>query len=205
MFRRSERQEAEELRSRFIANREKVRSWLTDWDCPEVEWPDFADIPHSSSALPGDEQKWLQQRAPFITDYWWLFEGRSVTPDVTHAHGMWQFGQRHEFESLDIEIRCTVLDPGYFAEKLALAAHAANLEGWREGDLRPLYDWLLEGADPRPIGHGVRGQQRAGFILFEFRRWPLSVSGPGFAAQLNIKMTETGLDGAPLDGDGRST
>ncbi|WP_228002681.1 hypothetical protein [Nocardia australiensis] len=205
MIRRSKRQEADELRSEFIANREKVRSWMTDWDCREVVWPAFPDVPQPWSVLPGEERSWLQHHAPYITDYGWLLVGESVSQAITHVHGHWRFGQRHEFESLDIDIRCTVLDPGYLAETLALGAHAANLTGWREDDLQPLYEWLFAGADTRPPHHGVRGQKRTGLILFEFRRWPRVIDGPGIIAQLNMKLTETTLDGSPLDENGGST
>jgi hypothetical protein len=30
----------DELRARFLANRERVRSWLEAWDIPEVVWTD---------------------------------------------------------------------------------------------------------------------------------------------------------------------
>ncbi|WP_227979507.1 hypothetical protein [Nocardia spumae] len=204
MFRRSRPHGADELRSRFTANRERVRSWTVDWDCPEVEWPDFPDIPRPWSVAPGDEGDWLQRHAPFLAEYSWLLEARPIAQAVTSVHGYWSFGPRHEFQALDIEIRCTVLDPVYLAEKLALGAHAANLDGWREDDLGPLYEWLLDGADTRPPSHMVRGHKRSGFILFEFRRAPRVLEGPGIIAKLTMQPTVTALDGSPLNSEGET-
>jgi hypothetical protein len=205
MFRKAERKRTNELRSAFIANREKVRSWLSGWDCPEVSWPPFKDVPQPWAVSPADQRGWVQRDAPSITDYWWLIEGASASRHVTHAHGHWKFGQRHEFESLDIEIRCTVLDPHYVAEKLALAAQAADLKGWQEGDLQSVYEWLFAGADTSPPHVAVRGQNRTGFIVFTFNRWPQVFDGPGIIAQLNMTLTDTALDGSPLNDIGRST
>jgi hypothetical protein len=44
---------AEELRERFLANRAKFRSWIVDWDCPELQWPEVSAIPPVGCARAG--------------------------------------------------------------------------------------------------------------------------------------------------------
>ncbi|PSK67925.1 hypothetical protein B0E53_00196 [Micromonospora sp. MH33] len=72
MFGRSKRQDADALRERFIANREKVRSWISGWDCPEVEWPDVPEIPFPWVVRQVDEPMWLKRHAPFMDEYGWV-------------------------------------------------------------------------------------------------------------------------------------
>ncbi|MEU1689898.1 hypothetical protein [Micromonospora sp. NPDC005707] len=201
MFRRSQRQDVDTLRERFLANREKVRSWIGGWDCPEVEWPEFAEIPHPWVVTQADERMWLKRHAPFLDEYGWILEARPVARGVSQVVAHWQFGEGHEFERLDIDFR-SVADPPYLAEKLALGAHTADLKGWQEADLQGVYTWLFEGIDSRPLGEMVRGQQRSGFILFQLTRWPHSSSE--INVRLRMTLTDTALDGTPLTGAGES-
>ncbi|MEV6655429.1 hypothetical protein [Nocardia fluminea] len=194
VFRRSKPRDVDALRSRYLANREQVTTWIAEWDCPEVEW----------RPLPEVDRDLLKYHAPYLPQYEWLVEGSPIVPQITAAYGYWRFGELHAFESLDIRIECTLLDPGYLAEKLALGVDAAHLDGWLADDLQPLYEWLFEGADTRPPTDAVRGQQRTGFLLFDFSRWPGLMSGPGVRAELKISKTRIGLDGSPLDDSGVS-
>ena len=94
MFRRSNErapQVADELREKFITNREQVRSWLTGWDCPELTWPPFAEVPQPWVVRPGEERGWLNRHAPSMTEYRWLCIGQPTIPDVTHGFGLWEF------------------------------------------------------------------------------------------------------------------
>lgn len=144
---------------------------------------------------------WLQRHAPFMDEYGWILEARPVSQGVSHVVANWQFGEGHAFDRLDIEFR-SVADPPYLAEKLALAAHAAALTGWREADLQGLYAWLLEGVDSRPLGEMVRGQHRSGFILFGLTRWPHSSTE--INVRLQMTLTDTALDGTRLNSAGES-
>jgi len=199
MSRRSERQGVEELRSKFVANREKVRSWTADWDCPEIEWPPFPEVPRPWVVLPGGEEGWLAQHAPFMEEYHWLLEARPRADGISQVWASWWFGAGHEFERLEIEFR-SFADPQYLAEKLALGADAAALEGWQREDVQGLYAWLFEGLDSRPMDDMVQGNNRTGFILFHILRSPLSTNE--IAARLRITLTTTTIDGTPLDEQG---
>jgi len=193
--------EIAQLRDRFVANREQVRSWTGRWDCPEVRWPEFTDIPSPWVVPPGDEQDWLDRHAPFLDGYQWFLQAQPVAQGVSQVVATWSFAERHAFERLDIEMR-TFADPRYLSEKLALGAHAAQLKGWQDEDLRGLFEWLLQGLDSRPISDMVRGQRRSGFILFEILRSPHSQQE--ITARLRMTLTDVALDGSPLNNDGRS-
>lgn len=198
---RPTRAEITQLRARFVANREQVRSWTGRWDCPEVRWPEFSDVPSPWVVLPAEREDWLERHAPFLDAYRWLLEARPVATGVSRVVGNWEFGPGHTFERLHIEMR-TFADPAYLAEKLALGAHAAQLKGWQDDDLPGLYEWLLQGMDSRPMADMVRGQRRSGFILFEVIRSPHSHQE--INAQLRMTLTDVALDGSPLNRDGRS-
>jgi hypothetical protein len=202
MSRRPKRQDVDALRARFVANREKVRSWISDWSCPEVEWPDFRQTPSPWSIPDSDERMWLQRHAPFLDEYWWLLEARPVTEGVSRVIAHWHFGERHRLKRLEVDIR-SYADPAYLAEKLALAAHAAALEGWWEQDVHGLHAWLFEGIDSRPMSDMVRGQQRIGFILFEILRTPHSRTE--IDARLRMTLAKTTLSGNPLNNAGESS
>lgn len=201
MFRRSQRQDVDALREKFLANRERVRSWIGGWDCPEVEWPELAEIPLPWVVRQADERMWLKRHAPFMNEYAWILEARPVAQGVSQVVAHWQFGEGHEFDRLDIDFR-SFADPPYLSEKLALGAHAAGLKGWQEGDLQGVYAWLFEGIDSRPMGEMVRGQHRSGFILFQLTRWPHSRTE--INVRLRMTLTGTALDGTALNSAGES-
>lgn len=54
----------------FVANRDRVRSWLDDWDFPEVAWPMASAIPSPWVVAPGPQQMWFEQHAPHMPQYW---------------------------------------------------------------------------------------------------------------------------------------
>lgn len=78
MFGGSERQRADELRAKFLVNWEKVGSWVADWDCPEIAWPEVSVIPLPWVVGEEEEQEaeqtWLEHHAPFTDQYQWLLE-----------------------------------------------------------------------------------------------------------------------------------
>ncbi|MGK5531266.1 hypothetical protein [Streptomyces sp. URMC 129] len=189
------------LRARFLANREKVRSWFAGWECPEIEWPEFREVPLPWVVARGEEQRWLEHHAPFMDTYLWLLQARSPQRGISQVRASWSFGAGHAFDRLEIGFRSWA-DPDYLAEKLALGAHAAALRGWREEDVRELHAWLFQGLDSRPMGDGVRGQKRIGFVLCHLVRAP--VSRTEIAARLRVTLTDTALDGSPLDAEGRT-
>lgn len=200
MFRRSKRPDVDALRTKFVDNLEKVRSFVDGWDIPEVEWPEVDAVPLPWAVPRRDERSWLEQQAPLLNEYWWLLEARPVAEGVSQVVATWQFGEGHEFDHLNIEIR-SVADPEYLAEKLALGVHAAALRGWQGAeDLQDLHAWLLEGIGSEPLGEMLRGQQRTGFILFSLTRVPLSRTQ--LAVRLHMTLTGTALDGTPLDDAG---
>jgi hypothetical protein len=186
VFGRGKRRHADELRARYIANWEQVRSWVADWDCPEVAWP---DVPANQFSAGRGE-------------YHWLVVGRPLAEGITEFTGCWWFGAGQEFERLEIRTK-TVADPQYLAERLATCVHAAGLKGWRDDDLQPLFEWLFEGLDTRPMSKGVTGRTRFGFVLIDIVRMPLFLT-PGIGVQLTVTLTGTALDGTPLDSDGEA-
>ena len=186
MFGRGKQRRVEELRAKYLANWEQVRSWVANWDCPEVAWP---DVP-------------ANHRRPFQDQYHWIVVGRPLTEGITEFTASWWFGGAHEFERLEIRTQ-TVADPGYLAERLATGVHAAALKGWGDADLQPFYEWLLEGLDSRPMTQGVKGRTRFGFVLVDLLR-VASAMAPGIGVQLTVTLTDTALDGTPLGEDGVS-
>ncbi|MGC4806642.1 hypothetical protein [Micromonospora sp. DT233] len=196
------RRQHDELRAKFLANRERVRSWLDAWELPEVVWTDeFNDVPSPWVVLERDRDNWLRSRAPFLDAYDWMFFGRPLTPGVREVRVRWHFGAAHRFEALELTI-ISVCDPGYLAEKLTLAVHHARLRGWRDEDAQPLHRWLVEGVSTRPLDDAVRGSKRSGFVLLSFTRFP--TSDGNVIVQLTVVETDRALDGSPLDGDGVS-
>lgn len=193
-------QDAGELRERFLANREKVRTFTETWHCPEVRWPPFPEIPAPWVVLRQDEARWLDEDAPFMDEYHWLLQAEPHAEGLSQASAIWRFGAGHAFESLEIEF-VSVPDPEYLSERLAAGADAAALKGWRSEDTGAVYDWLLEGLGSRPLGQMVRGQQRLGFVLLDIQRWPLP-EGNDISATLTLKLTDRTLDGTPLDENG---
>lgn len=202
MFRRGQRRrEADELRARFVANREKVRSWTDRWDCPEVEWPPFPEVPQPWSVLLGEQERWLQRHAPFAEEYSWLLEARPVTVGISELRGVWEFGAGHAFERLTIRFR-SVLDPEYLAEKVALGIAAAELDGWQEEDVRGLYDWVGDGVGRCRRSGMVRGTIRVGFVRAELTC--AVVGRTEVVTEVVTTLTDAGLDGTPLNADGRA-
>ncbi|QKG18790.1 hypothetical protein [Actinomadura verrucosospora] len=187
------------LREKFVANRERVRSWLDLWECNEVTWEQgFSEIPSPWVVAPGEEASWLERHAPFMDEYEWLLLAAGPDRGVDRLAVVWGFGREHEFSELKVEFR-SVADPAYLAEKLALAAHAAALRGWNEDDVHNLHGWILEGLGSRPLNQAVTGNNRLGFNLFELQRWPY---GNGFTSILKVTPTNVALDGTPLDDQG---
>ncbi|WP_433346323.1 hypothetical protein [Micromonospora sp. CA-111912] len=192
----------DELRAKFLANRDRVRAWLAAWEIPEVVWTDdFNEVPMPWVVPEQDRKSWLKSRAPFIDAYDWMFVGRPLTPGVRRVQARWHFGAAHRFEELDLTI-VSVCDPGYLAEKLTLAVHHARLRGWRDEDAQPLHQWLVEGVRTTPLNNGVRGNNRLGFVLLNFTRFP--APDGDVSVQLTAVETDRALDGSPLDGDGVS-
>ncbi|MET9734840.1 hypothetical protein ABZZ79_30635 [Streptomyces sp. NPDC006458] len=193
------RREAEELRAKFVANRDKVRAWQERWDCPEVEWPPFTETPFPHVVAPWDLADWLERRAPHLVRYEWLLEARPVARGVGELIGHWEFGAGHRFEQLRIRFR-SVLDPDYLAEKLALGIRAAGLKGWREEDVQGLYDWLHEGVSSL-VGTGmVHGRHRTGFVMNDLTC--AAVSRTEVITEVRSTLTDTAMDGTPLKPDG---
>lgn len=201
MVRQSKRQDADVLRAKFFANREQVRSFITNWRCPEIEWPEFKEIPSPWVIPQGEEDQWLNRHAPFMDEYRWFLDARPVAEGISEVRANWWFGSEHEFERLQIEF-LSYADPGYLAETLTWGAHAAALKGWREQDVHALHAWLFEGLDSRPMNQGVRGQKRTGFILFELSRMPVGQNE--IASRLSMTLTDNALDGTPLTDEGRT-
>lgn len=201
ILRRSKRRAADELRAKFVANREKVRSWTARWECPEVEWPAFPEVPRPWLVSPREQGRWMDLHAPFMDEYQWFLEGRPVAQGVAEVWARWEFGAGHEFECLTIHFR-SVLDPDYLAEKLALGIQAAALKGWQDDDVHGLYDWLREGVN-HCVGSGmVRGTHRTGFLVSEMTC--AAVSRTEVITEARTTLTDTALDGTPLNADGRA-
>lgn len=199
MFRRANRQHANELRELFIANRARARAWVTNWDCPEIAWPAVPAVPTSWSVIEGHEEAWLKRHAPFMDQYHWFLEAEPLEQGITHVRGNWWFGRGHEFERLEFRTR-TVADPPYLAEMLSLGVNAAGLKGWSAADTQFVHEWLLDGLDSRPMSNGVKGRNRIGFVLLDFFRTPHSRTE--INVQLDVTLTDAALDGSPLDGSG---
>lgn len=197
MFGRSQRRQDEESGSRFLANREQVRSWMSGWACPEIAWPRLPDTPDPWT---GTEREWLDRGVRATQEYFWILEAQPLARGITSVVAGWWFGAGHTFERLDIEFR-SVADPPYLAEMLTLGAHAASLKGWRDEDVPALHAWLFAGIDSRPVGQMLRGTKRTGFILFELVRAPLS-SRDRILTRLRMTLTDTALDGTPLNAMG---
>ena len=64
----------------FVANRDRVRSWLDDWDFPEVAWPMASAIPSPWVVAPGPQQMWWQDGDAEAT-HRWLLRRRAVMRD----------------------------------------------------------------------------------------------------------------------------
>lgn len=52
-----EGEKAEELRVKFVANREQVRCWAANWDFTEVTWPVVPALPPLWSAIKQNESR----------------------------------------------------------------------------------------------------------------------------------------------------
>lgn len=195
------RHDADELRAKFIANREKVRSWTTRWDCPEVEWPAFSEVPFGWSIPARGQDRWLDRHAPYMDEYRWLLEARPVAEGVNELWGLWEFGAGHEFECLTIRFR-SFLDPDYLAEKLALGIRAAALKGWQDDDVHDLYDWLREGVNQCTDSGMVRGRHRTGFLLSVMTC--AVVSHTEVSTEVRTTLTNTDLGGTSLNADGKT-
>ncbi|WP_405096300.1 hypothetical protein [Micromonospora sp. NBC_01412] len=192
----------EELRNAFLANRERVRSWLEAWEIPEVVWTDeFNEVPSPWVVVERDRASWLKRHAPFMDEYDWMFFARPLSPGVREVRALWHFGAGHRFEKLDLTI-ISLCDPGYLAEKLTMAVHHADLKSWRDEDAQSLYQWLVNGVSTTPIGGGVRGSNRLGFVLLDFTRFP--TPDGDVTVRLTAVETDRALDGSPLDDDGVS-
>ncbi|WFE40278.1 hypothetical protein [Micromonospora sp. WMMD998] len=191
-----------DLRAKFLANREQVRSWLDAWEIPEIAWTDeFDEIPAPWAVIERDRKRWLKDHAPHLDVYHWMFVGRPLTPGVRTVRALWHFGSGHRFEKLDVTIT-SVCDPGYLAEKLTLAVHRAALKGWQEEDAQPVYQWLVEGVNTRPLDNAVRGNKRLGFVLLHFTRFP--TSDGDVVVSVTAVETDRAMDGSLLDANGVS-
>ncbi|WFE35612.1 hypothetical protein [Micromonospora sp. WMMD975] len=186
----------------FLANRERVRSWLDAWEIPEIVWTDeFSEIPRPWVVAERDRKRWLRDHAPHLDAYQWMFVGRPLTPGVRKVRALWHFGAGHRFDKLELTI-ISVCDPAYLAEKLTLAVHHAALKGWQEEDAQPVYQWLVEGVNTRPLDNAVRGNKRLGFVLLHFTRFP--TSDGDVTVSLTAVETDRAMDGSLLDANGVS-
>ncbi|MGC0327677.1 hypothetical protein RKD23_000667 [Streptomyces sp. SAI-170] len=193
------RHEADELRARFEANRDKVRSWQGRWEIPEVEWSPVEDTPFSWIVLPRQQRQWLRDHAPHLKRYEWIVEARPVAEGIGEVWGHWEFSEGHRFERLTLHFR-SVLDPDYLAEKLALGIGAAELKGWRDEDLQGVYEWLGQGLTDVAGSGGIRGQHRAGFLLNAMTCF--AISRTEVVTEVRTTLTDTSMDGTPLKADG---
>lgn len=200
-LRKPKRRDADELRAKFVANREKVRSWTERWECPEVEWPAFSEVPGPWIIPPREQNSWLDHHAPFMDEYRWLLEARPVAEGVSELWALWEFGAGHEFECLTIRFR-SFLDPAYLAERLAMGIRAADLKGWQDDDVHGVYDWLHGGVHGCTDSSMVRGKHRTGFLSCEMTC--AAVSSTEVSTETRITLTNTSLDGVPLNADGRT-
>jgi hypothetical protein len=191
---------ATELRERFLANNEKVRSWVVDWYYPDITWPEVPLTPSPLVLDDEEERRWVAEVAPFQDEYQWLVEATPSSQGVTHVRGVWRFGRGHEFDRLDIHTR-TAADLECLAEMLTLGTHAAALKGWAEADAWPTYEWLSEGLTIRPINEVVRGRTRIGFVVLQFTRSPHSRTE--IDVLLRLTLTTTAFDGSPLRSNGQ--
>jgi hypothetical protein len=191
---------AGELRAMFVANRDRVQSWPTNWDFPEVAWPEISAIPSPYVVLPDEERMWFEHRAPYMPQYWWLLEPRPLTTSISQVDCCWWFRENHEFDRLTMNTR-TVADPAYLAERLTLGVDAANLKGWHADDAQTIYRWMHELLDERPMEHGVRQGRRCGFVFVEVSRYPYSRTE--IEVQVIVTEVSATLDGTPLDDTGR--
>jgi hypothetical protein len=190
--------DADARRKTFLANRERVRAWVRNWDCREIAWLPVLAVPYPGPVAPVAEDQWIATYLPVTTEYSWMLESRPLVEGVNKVTALWWFGRQQRFDRLEVTMH-TYADPPYVAEKLALAAHAAGLQGWRgDEDLRTLYSWLLAGIDRRPMSNMVHGQQRIGFTRFDILRTP----GVGIISRFRLDRTDTTLAGEPLNEDG---
>ncbi len=126
MFRRKLRPNTDpragELRAMFVANRDRVQSWPTNWDFPEVAWP-----------------------APRALHASILVATRAPAAHHQHQPGrlLLVVPESHEFDRLTMNTR-TVADPAYLAERLTPGVDAANLKGWHADDAQTIYRWMHE-------------------------------------------------------------
>ncbi|MFC8718801.1 hypothetical protein [Kitasatospora sp. NPDC057198] len=198
---RRKRREADEARAKFLANRERVRSWTGRWECPEVVWPAFEEVPGPWVALPGERDRWLELHAPSLERYDWFLEATPVVDGVEELWALWEFRAGHEFERLTIRFE-SVHDPEYLAERLALGVEAAAFEDWQDGDAQSVHEWLLDGiGGVESPGRMVQGKHRVGFVLLEMSC--AVASSTDVTTELRVSPTTTSLDGRPLKPDGR--
>jgi hypothetical protein len=170
----------------FAGNSERVRRFRDAWDVPEVAWDEKFSEP-----LPGGAEAGRADHP-----YHWLVTGDSTVIGLKWVVAEWRFTARHEFESLELRIE-SALDPDYLAEKLSLAAEAAQFPDWQPGDLPSLHDWIGDLTSTRPAGLTVSGYKRLGLLLFDLRRFPLPPSGA--ATTMKVTLTDKTLDGTPLN------
>lgn len=198
---RRKRREADGARAKFIANRERVRAWTGRWDCPEVAWPAFEEVPGPWMVLPRERDRWLDLHAPSMERYDWLLKATPRANGVDGLWALWAFRAEHEFARLTIHFE-SVYDPEYLAERLALGIEAAAFEGWQDGDAQGIYDWLLDGVGGiAGTGHMVHGKHRGGFLLLEMICAVASTTD--VTTELRVSLTTTSLEGKPLKSDGR--
>lgn len=199
MSRRRER--ADELRAMFVANRERVRSWVADFDVPGVSWPGVPRIPAPWVVPERDERRWLERYAPHLDDYRWSLAASPATADVATLEGSWWFGPGHGFLRLEIVAR-TAPVRRYLAATLAAGVHAAALRGWSDGDEQLVEEWLHTLFGRLRMGRWVRERFRVGHVSVEATAF---ADRPGeVTVQLVVTETDAAGDGSPLDEEGRA-
>jgi hypothetical protein len=89
-------EKAEELRAKFVANREQVRSWVADWHFPEVTWPAVPALPSPWSAIEQNEKWWFEDpESSMAAVYDWVLDARPRTESIGRVKCLWRFRRGH--------------------------------------------------------------------------------------------------------------
>ncbi|AWS45921.1 hypothetical protein [Streptosporangium sp. 'caverna'] len=188
-----------ELRARSLANEAQVRSWIADWNCPEIVWAEFPEEPVSTAFLEQDSEWWWNtSRIPWMRNQIWPLSADPSGESRPSVRAAWRFDSDYMFQELSIHVE-SILDPEYLAEMLALGVHAAALKGWQEEDAHSLYRHLYDALNHRPLSNSVLIKGRLGFVLFEFMRMPFFKE---VRIMLRLTLTSTATDGTPLNEHG---
>ena len=117
MFRRKLRPNTDpragELRAMFVANRDRVQSWPTNWDFPEVAWPEISAIPSPYGVLP-DEERDVGSSSARLTclNTGWLLEPRPLHHQHQPGRLLFVFVEvsRYPYSRTEIEVQVIVTE-----------------------------------------------------------------------------------------------